>query len=112
MMARYLKRFFRSGGELEWLTKGTFPKKLKKILTLNRAMSHAPWQISPDLIIDILENESFRWSINELALIVQILAFAHHDATIALALGLQPEETERLAEINLEKILEIKEKYD
>lgn len=43
---------------------------------------------------------------------MQILAFAHHDATIALALGLQPEETEGLAEINLDKVLEIKEKYD
>lgn len=47
MMARYLKRFFKSGGELDWLTKGTYPNKLKKILTLNKAMSHAPWQITP-----------------------------------------------------------------
>jgi hypothetical protein len=47
MMARYLKRYFKSGGELDWLTKGVYPKKLKPILKLNRIMSHSTWEITP-----------------------------------------------------------------
>jgi hypothetical protein len=56
------------------------------------------------MILEILENESFQWSINELALIIQILAFAHNDSTIALALGLIPEAEELPDELNLTKI--------
>lgn len=64
------------------------------------------------MILDILEDPSFRWSINELAVIIQILAFAHNDATIALALGLLPEEPQLLTELSLTKIMEMKAEYD
>jgi hypothetical protein len=46
MMARYLKRYLKSGGELSWLTKGSYPNKLKHILKLNRKMSHSVWEIT------------------------------------------------------------------
>jgi hypothetical protein len=75
-------------------------------------MSHCIWEITPDMILEIMENESFRWSVNELAIIVQIIAFAHNDSTIALALGLLPEETTLLSELNLCKIVELKTIYD
>lgn len=74
-------------------------------------MSHCVWEITNEMIVDILENESFKWSINELALIVQILAFAHNDSTIALALGLLPEENEQ-HELNLTKISEVISAYN
>lgn len=92
MMARYLKKYFRSGGDLEWISQGKYPKKLESILVLVHKMSHSVWEINHSTITDILEDENYHWNLNELALITQIIAFAGHDSTIALAMGLLPED--------------------
>jgi hypothetical protein len=68
--------------------------------------------VSPETITDVLENEDFRWSANELALFLQIIAFAHNDATLALALGLIPEDTSLLSDFKLDRIVELKAGYD
>lgn len=55
-------------------------------------MARAPWEITPEMIEDILENGTYHWSKNELALCIQILAFAHEMSTIALGVGLLAED--------------------
>ena len=64
MMARYLKKYFRSGGALEWISEGRYPKKLRPILRLVHKMSDSVWEISHNMIIDILEDENYHWNLN------------------------------------------------
>lgn len=59
-------------------------------------MSHSAWEITHHMVTNILEDENYRWNLNELALITQIIAFAGHDSTIALAMGLLPEDPDIL----------------
>ncbi len=105
MMARYLRGFFRAGGDAEWLTEGGFPQRLQPVLRLNRKMSHYVWEVNSETMTDVLENEDFRWSANDLALFVQVIAFAHNDSTLALALGLLPEDTTLLSDFKLTPIV-------
>jgi len=51
-------------------------------------MARAPWEITPEMIESILENGSYHWSQKDLALCIQIFAFAHEMSTIALGVGL------------------------
>lgn len=60
--------------------------KLRKVLMVNRILARSVWEISPELISEIVENPQVTH--NELSLFVQILAFAHQQSTIALAMGL------------------------
>jgi hypothetical protein len=64
IMARMLKRFLKEGGLMEWVLEGKFPQKYKLILTLNRYMARAPWEVTPEMIEEILENSTYHWSKN------------------------------------------------
>lgn len=64
VMARMLKRFLKEGGLMEWVLEGKFPHKYKLILNLNRYMARAPWEITPEMIEDLLENGTYHWSKN------------------------------------------------
>jgi hypothetical protein len=60
-----------------------------------------------------LESEQGQpWNRSELARYVQIMAFAHQNSTIALSVGLVPEEDTYLDRFNMAKIIELKQKYD
>jgi len=64
MMARYLKKYFKSGGDLEWIAQGTYPKKLEPILALVHKMSHSVREVTHHMITDILEDENYHWNLN------------------------------------------------
>lgn len=64
VMARMIKRFLKEGGLMEWVEEGKYPQKYKSILTLNRYMARAPWEITPEMIEEILENGTYHWSKN------------------------------------------------
>lgn len=89
---------------MNWLEECKFPQKYKLILPLNRYMARAPWEITPEMIEEILENGSYHWSKNELTLCIQIFAFSHEMSTIALGVGLLPEDQTTLSLLNLFKI--------
>lgn len=112
VMARMVRKFLRAGGDLEWLREGSFPAKYRMILPLNRLMGRAPWEIDDQLLEGILENGAVHWSKNELALCIQVLAFAHQLSTIALAVGLEVEDPVTLQFLNLDKLVELKREYD
>ncbi len=101
MMARLLRRYLRSGGSTNWFTKEGFPPKLQPLRRLNRLMAREPWEITPEIIEEILDNEQLHWTRSELARYVQIMAFTHMDSTVALSMGLQPEEEAPLHEFNM-----------
>jgi hypothetical protein len=61
-MARMLKRFLKEGGLMEWFVEGKYPQKYKLLLTLNRYMARAPWEITAEMVEEILENGSYHWN--------------------------------------------------
>lgn len=90
VMARMLKRFLKEGGLTEWVNEAKFPPKYKLLLKVNRYLARAPWEIGSEMMEEILENTSYHWSKSELALCLQVMAFAQAMSTIALGVGLLP----------------------
>lgn len=73
-------------------------------MTLNRYLSRAPWEITEEMIEEILENGNYHWSKNELAICIQIMTFSHSMSTIALGVGLLVEDLPLLNLLNLKTI--------
>ena len=92
MMVRYFRHFQSAGGDNEWVASGKYPQKYKCLLRLNRLMAKALWLVDDEHFTEIIENSGYQWSKTELALYIEIMAYAHQTATIALAMGLLPEE--------------------
>jgi len=75
-------------------------------------MARAPWEMTPEMMESILENGSYHWSQKDLAICIQIFAFAHEMSTIALGVGLLAEDPSALTQLNLSKIQELKSSWD
>lgn len=104
MLARYLRQFKAAGGDPTWLSHRKYPPKYRLLLPLNRALARAPWEISEEQVADLLLNSGCHWSRSELALCVEILAFAHQNCGIALAMGLLPEHALQTHPLDLEAV--------
>lgn len=104
VMARMLKRFLKEGGLMEWVLEGKFPHKYKLLLTLNRYLARAPWEITEEMMEEILENSNYHWSKTELAICIQVMTFSHSMSTIALGVGLLAEDQSLLNLLNLKTI--------
>lgn len=50
MMARFLKLYYKSGGEKHWLDTQGPPPKLATLARINRMMARAPWDIGTDIV--------------------------------------------------------------
>jgi hypothetical protein len=86
--------------------------RLRVLLGLNRLMARAPWEITPEVIEEILGNQQIYWTRSELARYIQIMAFTHQNSIIALSMGLRPEEESLLKEFGMWEIIKLKGEYD
>ena len=49
-----IRKFIKVGGNIDWITTGTYPDKIKKLLPLNKILAKSIWELDSDPIEQII----------------------------------------------------------
>jgi hypothetical protein len=55
MMGRMIGQFLETGGDMMWITNGTYPDKLRKIIQAIRIIGKCPWQLDQKMMNEMQE---------------------------------------------------------